>query len=326
MTTMTFYDGKRVCISGGAGFLGSHLVDLLVERGAEVYVLDNFSRGKNTNDKAVYVKGDAGNEADCEWAFRGGERGIGRPVDIVFNLAATVAGVEHNMAHGYDMFLDNVRLQVMPVKVAEKLGIPMFLQVSSACVYDPEFNHPAVEEEIGPNPHHANFGYGWAKRIGEKMAIQSDVETVVIVRPSNLYGPRDYFDDKAHVIPSLIRQYHEGRARFIGNGSPVREFLYVTDAAEGITHAVAKAIPGSRPIYNLGTHGGTKVSIYELHLKLQGMLGNYKPQLSVPQPDSDPELERWADCRLLMATGFQWKIYLDDGLKRTVEWYLEQQR
>jgi nucleoside-diphosphate-sugar epimerase len=322
---MDFYKGLRVCVTGGAGFLGSHLVDLLVAAGAEVFVLDNFSRGKNTNDKAVYIKGDAGNEADCEWAFRGGETGVGRPVDVVFNLAATVGGVEHNMAHGYDMFLDNVRLQVMPVKVAEKLGIPGFLQVSSACIYSPLHNHPAREGYgSAGEPHHANYGYGWAKRMGEKMAQQSSIEKVVIVRPSNLYGPRDYFDDKAHVIPSLIRQYHEGKARLIGDGSARREFLYVTDAARAVAHLVPHPSP-LREVYNLGTSGYSSSSILGLHKMINSIM--YPDGLIEQFQVSDhhnPENERWSDCTLLEATGWNYQVTLEEGIKRTVEWYLEQ--
>lgn len=323
---MQSFNGMRVCVTGGAGFLGSHLVDHLLELGATVYVLDNFSRGKNTNSKAIYIKGDAGDQQVCEWAFRGGlDGGLGEPVDAVFNLAATVAGVEHNMTHGYDMFLDNVRLQVAPVAAAEKVGVKTFLQVSSACVYDPKYNHPALESMglIG-EPHHANYGYGWAKRMGEKMAIASNIPHVVIARPSNLYGPRDYFDDKAHVIPSLIRQYHEGKARMIGDGSAVREFMYVTDAARALAHLARIAPVNPSRTHNIGTHGGTKVSIYELHEKLQGFLGSYG-NTSAPPPEN-PELERWSDCKRLMGTGFKWEVNLYDGLKKTVEWYLEQQR
>lgn len=328
------FDGSRVCVTGGAGFFGSHLVEELARLGAEVYVLDDLSRGENFVDGVYYIKGDAGDVSTCLWAFRGGlDGGVGKPMDVVFNLAAVVAGVAHNMAYGHEMLVRNVPLQVNPIAAAEQLGVPIFVQVSSACIYDPKYNHPAKESmgEIG-EPHSANYGYGWSKRLGEKMLLQSHIENRIVVRPSNLYGPRDYFGEKAHVIPSLIRQYVDGSARLIGDGRAVREFFYVRDAAKALIHLASfcSSIPGNYHVYNIGTNGDTKISISQLHERIARLVGTKIPRLVGTEmefaPDhKNPELERWSDCTLLQLSGFKWETNLDDGLKETVEWYLEQQ-
>lgn len=248
-----YWKDKRVAVTGGAGFVGAQLVGELLRVGADVTVLDNFSRGKNDFHPCEYINGDATNINTCEYVFRG-RATRGEPVDVVFNLAATVAGVLHNMSHHHEMFRDNVNLQVVPVMAAEKVGVETFVQVSSVCVYDPQHNHPAVEDVLGPNPHPANEGYAWAKRMGERAVMWSDLERGVIVRPSNIFGPYDYYDNRAHVIPALIKKIcTDPVVHIYGKKDTVREFVYSRDVALGMMQAARYG--ENKQAYNLGCDG-----------------------------------------------------------------------
>jgi len=320
---MSFYSGKRVLVTGGAGFLGSHLVDALIERGASVNVIDDLSRGQNEYRERhsytpKYIHGDAGKDIDVfdAMGFDG--------VEIVFNLAASVAGVLYNQSHNLEMFERNIRLQTAPVVAAKAVGVPHFLQVSSVCVYAPEYAEGASEENgQRGEPVAANNGYAWAKRMGERAALWADLPHAVVVRPSNMYGPRDYFDDRAHVIPALIRKCLEQDViRVHGTGNEVREFLYVEDCAQGMLAALEHG--GNVGIYNLGTHGETAINISDLVALIQKATGTEHKPVEFTGGDSGDKA-RWSDCSLASALlGWQYKIGLEEGLRRTVEWYMRE--
>ena len=298
--------------------VGSSLVSKLLNAGAEVTVLDNFSRGKTKIDGARYVYGDAGLEGDCRDALRG--------KDIAFNLAATVAGVQYNQTHNSYMFESNIRLLTMPLRIAaEYLGA--FLQTSSVCVYSPDHNHPAQEANglVGV-PTKANEGYSLAKRMGEYEAMWYAAETgmhTVIVRPSNIIGIRDYFDDKAHVVPALIRKALDHEIIEVnGSGRESREFIYVDDVAEGMMAAVEHGKRGEA--YNLGTCGYTCVTISEIVDMIQEALGTHKQV--VYRRDFDPgDTARWSDCGKAESE-LRWTAGW--GLKRAIQavcdWYKEE--
>lgn len=312
------WDGKRVAVTGGAGFVGSHLVDDLVRRGATVRVLDDFSRGTNKNPDAEYIVADANDEDVCEEVFS--------DCEVVFNLAASVAGVEYNSEHGQAMFESNVGLQSAPVSGAIRAYVTngivdTFVQISSACVYDPARNHPALDTiPLLGNPHKSNRGYATAKRIGEGCArVASDyINKVVVIRPSNIYGSRDYYDDRAHVIPSLIKQYlNTGTARIVGDGSAIREFLYVKDAASAMIHLAEVARSGCS-MYNIGTNGETKTSILDLHRLIRKEIGITDELPEPSQRIEDAELARWSDCTKLFDTGWRYEYDLSRGIYETV--------
>ena len=244
--------GMRVAVTGGAGFVGVQLVQKLLDYGAVVYVLDNLSHGKNIikHENVSYLTVDVSSPDGCEWAFKGGSASE-PPVDIVFNLAASVAGVLHNIGHHHEMFQENILLQTVPVAVADHMGIEVFLQTSSVCAYSPLVNHPSFEDSgLAGEPHPSNAGYAWAKRMGERAVEFSNIKRAVIVRPSNVFGPLDYYDDKAHVIPALIRKLlNDDVVKVYGGPNTFREFIYSADVADGM---IAAALNGrDKRAYNL---------------------------------------------------------------------------
>ena len=301
--------------------IGSRLVEFLLKAGADVWVLDDFSRGSTKISGARYIRGDATNLNTCLYAFRGASSSpTATPADVVFNLAAKVAGVMYNMNHHLDMFYNNVNVLAVPMMVAGRAGVKHFAQVSSACVYNNDHNHPCIEKNgLVGEPDQSNLGYGLAKRMGEYVAMMSDIEHVVVIRPSNVYGPRDYFDDRAHVIPSLIVQYHSGNIRPAISGGAVREFLYVDDAARAMMYCMA--LGDHKTPYNIGTGGATNTSIADLHRKIAAVFGrNVAGRASSTVSDNI----RWSICKRLESLGFKWAVDIDDGLARTTEWYLGQ--
>lgn len=322
---MSIFKDKKVVVTGGAGFVGSHLVALLLAQGAEVLVVDDMRRGRHHVAGSVIVRVDGGNPVALERPMQG--------AFAVFNLAACVAGVIYNQKNHLEMFEQNMRVQTAPVLAAEKAGVERFLQVSSVCVYSPEYNHPAKEEhgQLG-EPVAANNGYSWAKRMGERAALWSNIPHVVIVRPSNLYGPRDYFDERAHVIPALIKKcLHDDVIRVNGSGQEQREFLYVEDAARGMLAALgADQSENIRRMgttqlgltYNLGTHGASCVSIAILVKMIQRATQTEHKVVSFASDHDPGDPSRWSESsRIACDTGWRYTTTLEDGIRQTVDWY-----
>jgi GDP-L-fucose synthase len=179
---------------------------MLVERGAEVIVMDNFSRGQNADMHGAWYRYDDWDASDIDAC-----RSVFHDAYAVFNLAAACGGVYFNMSHQLEQLVDNIKLQTAPIQAAVECGVKRFLQVSSVCVYPNELNDPAVEKNgLAGEPEASNAGYSWAKRIGEiaaHLAFKDTDTHYVIVRPTNMYGERDYCDEKAHVIPALIKKF-----------------------------------------------------------------------------------------------------------------------
>ncbi len=313
-----FYQDKRIVVLGGAGFVGKHLCRALVERGADVRAIDNLSRGKRTAYAgfaqpfvAVFTQMDITNSGVAT------RLGHINPF-AVFNLAGAVGGVEYNQKHHNQMFLDNIQLQTIPVMMCERLGVPHFLQVSSSCVYGADANAPAIESNLGGEPVGANAGYSWAKRMGERAVQWSNLKHAVIVRPSNIYGPGDWYDDRAHVIPKLIKGYHKGTAKMFGNGLPVREFIYVEDVVGGMLHALE--FGANKEAYNLGSNSG--FSIAALHQMIASQFGTVMvpPQEATFDPGDD---KRFSDFNKMSFIEWAAETPFDVGLKKTIEAYLE---
>src|SRR5712691_11108399 len=205
---MGFWNGRRVLVTGGAGFIGSHVVEYLVEDGARVTVADNLERGRLSNLDAIrndirVLQLDLRVPDHCIEACQSQE--------IVLNLAAKDTGIEYNRAHQREMFEQNMLLQQHPLHAAAACGVGRFLQTSTACIYPHDAQIPTPESEgTRGEPEPTNGGYGWAKRMGERLAEYYAQETgmeICIVRPFNAYGPRDYYDTKiSHVIPALLKR------------------------------------------------------------------------------------------------------------------------
>jgi len=319
----SFWKGKKVLVTGGAGFIGSHVVEKLVERGAIVSVIDNLANGtldnlENVKNQIIFIKGDCTVLEDAEKVCEG--------QDIVMNLAAKVGGIEYNKTHQATMFRDNLPIETTMIEAARRAGVRRFLVISSACVYSHECSIPTPESEgFLDEPEPTNGGYGWAKRMGEKIGEYYAEEfgmEVGIVRPYNCYGPRDHFEpDKSHVIPALIKRVFDGEnpVKVWGSGNQTRAFLYVDDLAEGMILAIQK-YPMPDPL-NLGTD--EEISIKDLINKIIKISGiNVKVEFDTSKPDGSPRRNS-DNKKAIEKIGFRPTVKLDEGLKKTITWYKE---
>jgi GDP-L-fucose synthase len=316
-----FWKNKKVLVTGGAGFIGSHVVEKLVKRGAKVSVLDNLQNGKLENLASVqnsitFIKGSCISSKEAEKACEGQE--------VVMNLAARVGGIEFNRTHQATMMRDNLLIGTVMLEAARKKNVERFLVVSSACVYPRACSVPTPESEgFLDEPEPTNGGYGWAKRMAEKLGTYYAEEygmKVGIVRPYNCYGPRDHFDPElSHVIPALIKRVLDGEnpVKVWGSGRQTRAFLYVEDLAEGMILSIEN-YPVPDPI-NLGTDD--EISIKNLINKIIKMSGiKTKVEFDTTKPDGSPR--RNSDNKMAIEkTGFKAKIPLSLGLERTIKWY-----
>ncbi len=318
-----FWRGKKVLVTGGTGFIGSHVVEKLVKRGAKAYVMDNLMNGAIRNishlkNEVEFVNGDCTKEAQALSACRN--------KDIIMNLAARVGGIEYNRTHQATMLRDNLLIASTMIEAARKADVERFLVISSACVYPHSCSVPTPESEgFLEEPEETNGGYGWAKRMAEKLGMYYSEEfgmKVGIVRPYNCYGPRDHFDPKtSHVIPALIKRVFDGETPVTvwGTGRQTRAFLYVEDLAEGMILAIEK-YPVPDPI-NLGTD--EEITIGNLVKKIVSISGKKSEfYFDTSKPDGSPR--RNSDNKKAKEKiGFVSKIKLDDGLRKTIEWYEE---
>lgn len=319
---MSFWKGKRVLVTGGAGFIGSYLVDLLVAEQASVHVVDNLERGRLENlrscwEQIVFIQGDLLDPVICREVTAG--------KGVVMNLAAKVTGIEYNRYHHGDMFTSNILINTNVLEAARLNGVKRYLAVSTACIYPPDSKVPTPESEGSRgSPEPTNEGYGWAKRMAEQQAIYYAQEysmEIAIARPFNAYGPRDYFDEAtSHVIPALIRRVLDGDDPVVvwGSGNQTRAFVHGLDVARGMM-LLAEKYPAGHPV-NIGHD--KEISIRELVmliLRLTGKKSNVVFDTS--RPDGYPR--RAADVTKLRTVtgGFVPSISLEEGIAQTIEWY-----
>lgn len=321
-----FWRNKNVLVTGGAGFIGSHVVENLVKRFANVTVLDNFSNGNQENLSTVKrkIKLIKGNIQDMKIS-----QNACRNQDVVLNLAAKVGGIEYNRIHQGTMLFNNLITSSVMIEAARIKNVKRFLVVSSACVYPRNITIPTPESEgFLDEPEPTNSGYGWAKRMAEllgKFYAEEFGIKIAIVRPYNCYGPRDHFDpDTSHVIPALIKRVFEGEnpVKVWGSGKQTRAFLYVEDLAQGMIDVIEK-YPVPDPI-NLGTD--EEISIKELIEKIIYISG-IKSKIIFDTSKPDGSTRRNSNNKKAKEkTGFVAKTKLDEGLKKTITWYKQFQR
>jgi GDP-L-fucose synthase len=248
--------------------------------------------------------------------------------DVIIHLAALVGGIGANRARPADFFYTNLMMGVQLIHEAWKYGVEKFVAVGTICAY-PKFTPiPFREENLWDGyPEETNAPYGLAKKM---LLVQAQAYrqqygfNAIFPLPVNLYGPRDNFDlETSHVIPALIRKYLEAKQRgekqvvLWGDGSPTREFLYVEDAAEGMTMA-AERYNGSEP-FNLGS--GQEISIRDLATMI-ARLTEFDGQIiwDTSKPNGQPR--RALDTsRAEKFFGFRASTPLEEGLRRTIEWY-----
>jgi GDP-L-fucose synthase len=301
---------QRIVVTGGAGFLGRPVVAAL--RGAGV-AEDRIIVPR----RAAY---DLTRAAEVERLF-----GEARP-DVVIHLAAEVGGIGANRANPGRFFYANMAMGLHVVEQSRLAGVKKLVVVGTVCAYPAQTPAPFKEESLWEGyPEETNAAYGVAKRALLVMlqAYRSQYEFCgVYLLPTNLYGPGDNFDPRSsHVIPALIRKFVEagrsGRVTLWGSGQASREFLYVEDCARGIVEAAAR-YDGAAPV-NLGS--GEEVTIAELAGRIQAMVGHAGPvEWDGSQPDG--QMRRRLDTSRAKETfGFEARVRLEEGLRRTIEWY-----
>jgi len=317
-----FWENKKVLVTGGAGFIGSHLVEKLVKRNARVSILDNLQNGKEVNlisvkKEVILINGNCQDPEDALSACKN--------QDIVMNLAAKVGGIEYNRTHQATMMRHNLLIGTNMIEAARKADVERFLVVSSACVYPRNCSVPTPESEgLLDEPEPTNRGYGWAKRMSELLGKYYNEEfgiKVGIVRPYNCYGPRDHFDPEySHVIAALIKRVfdRENPIRVWGTGRQTRAFLYVEDFVEGLILTIER-YPVADPV-NIGTD--EEVTIAQLIRKIIKISGvKTKTEFDISKPDGSPRRNS-DNKKAKKKIGFQAKVSLDEGLRRTIEWYI----
>ncbi len=312
---MAFWTNKKVVVTGGAGFIGSYLTELLVAEGARVTVADNLTRGSKERIRSVLDKVEI--KTPDLFEFKNCLE-ICKNQEVVFNLAAKVTGIEYNRFNMADMFESNMKLQMNVLHAAAECGTKRFLQVSTACIYphDAKVPTPESEGERG-SPEPTNEGYGFAKLMGEKLAHYYTREKgmhVVIGRPFNAYGPRDHYDEAtSHVIPAIIKRVMNGDdpVTIWGSGKQSRVFVHAKDIARGMLFITEKA-PAATPI-NIGHD--REVTIQELFMTICKVLGK-SPSAFYDTSKPDGYARRAADVSLLRKyTSFVPAISLEDGIR-----------
>ncbi len=309
---MIHWNEQRVVVTGGAGFLGSHVVDALRRRGAaEVFVPVRDAYDLRQRTAILDLLNDA------------------RPTMII-HLAATVGGIGANRAHPAEFFYDNLMMGAQLLHESWQAGVNKFVAIGTVCAYPKYTPIPFREEELWNGyPEETNAPYGLAKKM---LLVQSQAYrqqygyNSIFLLPVNLYGPGDSFDlESSHVIPALIRKCLEAQQRgddtivAWGDGSPTREFLYVTDAAEGIVLA-AERYDDSEPV-NLGS--GFEISIRDLLTTIARHTGfTGRIVWDTTQPNGQPRRALNTD-RAYERFGFRATTGFDEGLRQTVEWYRE---
>jgi len=310
---MGYWDTRRVLVTGGAGFLGGAVVEKLRTRGCREVIVPR-SREYNL------VEGEAVRRLYRE-----------EHPDLVIHLAARVGGIGANRDNPARFLYENLMIGVQVIEEAYRAGVQKCVVIGTVCAY-PKFTPvPFSEQALWDGyPEETNAPYGLAKKLllvqCQAYRLQYGFNAIYLL-PANLYGPRDSFDLQAsHVIPAVIRKcleaVKEGRQRvdMWGTGSATREFLYVDDAAEGILLA-AERYNKPAPV-NLGT--GAEIAIAELVRKIANLSGfSGEIHWDASKPDGQPR--RCLDVsRAEKEFGFRASVSLDEGLRRTIEWYKEQ--
>lgn len=316
MVQHPYWHDKRVIVTGGAGFLGSFVLEHLRNLGAgEIFVpsIEDY---------------DLTEMSQIERMFDNASRGRPELNIIVIHLAALAGGIGANRARPADFFYVNLMMGIQLLHAAWQRQVEKFVAIGTVCAY-PKFTPiPFREEELWNGyPEETNAPYGLAKKM---LLVQAQAYreqhgfNAIYLLPVNLYGPRDNFDlETSHVIPALIRKCLEAKERgdnevvLWGDGSPTREFLYAGDAAYGICLAAEK-FNRSEPV-NLGS--GSEISIKDLATMIARLTG-FKGQLvwDTSKPNGQPR--RALDTsKAEQYFGFRAQVSFEEGLSKTIEWY-----
>ena len=310
-----FFEDRRVVVTGGAGFLGSYVIEGLQKRGCKnilVPKIEDYNLVQMNNTVRMY--------SDMK-------------PDIIIHLAAVVGGIGANREHPGEFFYKNLMMGVQLIEHGRLHNIEKFVAIGTVCAY-PKFTPvPFKEDDLWNGyPEETNAPYGLAKKM---LLVQSQSYRAeygfnsIFLLPVNLYGPGDNFDPaSSHVIPALIKKCVdaiESGADHIecwGTGNVSREFIYAADAAEGILLAT-EHYNGAEPV-NIGA--GFEMTIKELAAKIAKLTGFVgKIRWDASKPDGQPR--RCLDTsRAKKLFGFEAKTTFEEGLKATVDWYIKRRK
>ena len=308
---MSFWNNKKILVTGGAGFLGSFLVEQLKERGVNEEDI-RIPRSKDV---------DLRRWDNCVNAVK--------DMDMVIHLAARVGGIGFNRAYPATLFYDNAIMGIQLMEVARQEEVAKFVAVGTVCAYPKYTPVPFKEDELWNGyPEETNAPYGLAKKMSlvQSQAYRQQYGyNSIFLLPVNLYGPGDNFDpESSHVIPALIRKFTEAVQNKVsvvevwGTGKASREFLYVEDAARGIVMAAEK-YNKSEPV-NLGA--GFEIKIMDL-VELIAELTRFEGEIvwDTTKPDGQPR--RCLDVsKAWKEFGFKAETDFREGLEKTIRWYL----
>ncbi len=311
------FNGKKVLVTGGTGMIGQPLVELLLEKGAQVQIssLDDSTRA---NPKAVFMRTDLRYFDQCLKACDG--------VDYVFNLVGIKGSPAMTAKQPASFFVPTLQFSINMMEAARRQGVQKYLFTSSVGVYEPA--EVFYEDDVwktfpSPNDRFA----GWAKRMGELQAEAYRIEygwnDIFIVRPANVYGPWDNFDpENAMVIPSLIKRAVDGENPLTvwGDGSAIRDFIHARDCAQGILKVFEQ---GVREPVNLAS--GKGISIREIVETLVPMITPC-PEIVWDTSKPSGDMRRVLDTSRAESYNIRPQITLQKGIKETLDWYLGNRR
>jgi GDP-L-fucose synthase len=320
-----YWKDRNVLVVGGNGFIGSFIVEKLIKSGAKLRTTASSKEtlwkflDKNLSNLEVEI-GNLHDTSHCKKIVREG--------DIVIYMAAEVGGIEYNMKHPGSIFRNNMIPFLNTIEAAKNVGVERFVTCSSACVYQRHCTIPTPESEgFDGRPEPTNKGYGWSKRMEEFVTECYHEEfglNAAIARPYNAYGPRDDFNpESSHVIAALIRRIEEKQNPLTvwGDGTASRSFLYAEDFAEGVIQVAEKSLQVEA--INIGADEEITIrELVELMVRLSGH--DLKVKFDATRPTGQPR--RKCDNSLAKRMiGYEPKIDLEEGLRRTFEWYRDNQ-
>jgi GDP-L-fucose synthase len=310
LAAQSFWANKRVAITGGAGFLGSNVVEKLKERGCtEIFIPRSKDYDLREKEAIIQLYADS------------------KP-DIVIHLAAVVGGIGANQKYPGKFFYDNAIMGIQLIEQARQVGIDKFVAVGTICAYPKYTPVPFKEDDLWKGyPEETNAPYGLAKKmllVQLQAYRQQYGQNGIFLLPVNLYGPGDNFDPEySHVIPAIIKKFVDARDRgdtkvvAWGTGEATREFLYVDDAAEGIVLATEKYNKPD-PV-NLGA--GQEIKVKDLVYLIKEIVGfEGEVEWDTSKPDGQPR-RRLDTTRAKREFSFEAKMSFEEGLAETISWY-----